>query len=200
MEKLKKERAVLRRIFTTKLNEIKEFWDNDPIDEEAICISIGQLEDKFNRLDSLDQKIKDLIVADTEISEEDMLREYETIENYRDKMSSERKKLERLLGNSNRRDESIIQDEVNSSIGSNRLDNQVRRNFKLPILEPKKFDGDVKNWIGFWGQFKKIHNDNYIDLEDKFQYLLQSTEPGSAARTLVESFPPSGENYEKALH
>ncbi|XP_055932289.1 uncharacterized protein LOC129962554 [Argiope bruennichi] len=34
---------------------------------------------------------------------------------------------------------------------------------------------------------------------NKFQYLLQSTQKGSAARQLVESFLPTGKNYEEAV-
>ncbi|XP_044760274.1 uncharacterized protein LOC123317730 [Coccinella septempunctata] len=74
-----------------------------------------------------------------------------------------------------------------------------KRKFRLPQTEMKKFDGNVKNWIGFWGQFRKIHEDMEIDFEDKFQYPLQATEVDSAARKLVESFPPSGANYTIAV-
>lgn len=99
--------------------------------------------------------------------------------------------------------ESYISNEVNNpeeTTFSNVEMVNNRRKFRLPKLELKKFDGDVRNWILFWGKFKKIHEDNDIDLEDKFQYLLQSMELGSAARELVESFPPSGNNYEKAIN
>lgn len=34
---------------------------------------------------------------------------------------------------------------------------------------------------------------------DKFQYLIQSTHPSSAARELVESYPATGENYELVM-
>ncbi|XP_035229520.1 uncharacterized protein LOC118201511 [Stegodyphus dumicola] len=71
-------------------------------------------------------------------------------------------------------------------------------NFRLPKLELKRFDGNIKNWLGFWGKFKKIHDDDRIDADDKFQYLLQATEEGSSARDLVASFPSFGENYYNA--
>uniref|UniRef100_A0A6P7G2D3 Uncharacterized protein LOC114333522 n=1 Tax=Diabrotica virgifera virgifera TaxID=50390 RepID=A0A6P7G2D3_DIAVI len=71
--------------------------------------------------------------------------------------------------------------------------------FHLPKIEIKKFDGNVKNWINFWGQFRKIDEDADLPNEDKFQYLIQSTEDGTPARSLVESFPPSAENYKIAI-
>lgn len=51
----------------------------------------------------------------------------------------------------------------------------------------------------FWSQFKRIHENDSLDIEDKFQYLIQATVPGSTARDLVESFPPTSDNYSKAI-
>ncbi|GIY77007.1 uncharacterized protein CDAR_273371 [Caerostris darwini] len=56
-----------------------------------------------------------------------------------------------------------------------------------------------KNWLPFWGQFSKIDSDPNIDEADKLQYLIQATLPSTRARELVESFPPSKENYHKAI-
>ncbi|XP_055942529.1 uncharacterized protein LOC129972416 [Argiope bruennichi] len=74
-----------------------------------------------------------------------------------------------------------------------------KRKFKLPRLELKKFGGEIKDWLPFWGQFVKIDEDNDIDETDKFQYLVQATIPNSRARELVESFPPTSGNYCKAI-
>ncbi|CAG9814315.1 unnamed protein product [Phaedon cochleariae] len=74
-------------------------------------------------------------------------------------------------------------------------ESSTKRNFRLPRIELKEFNGHVRSWIGFWGQFKKIDEDETIDNIDKFEYMLQAMEEGSQARSLVESFSPSGENY-----
>ncbi|XP_035221803.1 uncharacterized protein LOC118194722 [Stegodyphus dumicola] len=79
------------------------------------------------------------------------------------------------------------------------LENSRKRNFKLPKLELQKFNGETRNWLGFWGQFKKIDEDVNIDDDDKFQYLLQATVVGSPARELIDSYPPSGANYKEAI-
>ncbi|XP_023015341.1 uncharacterized protein [Leptinotarsa decemlineata] len=76
---------------------------------------------------------------------------------------------------------------------------QLEHQMSSDISNCQKFDGDVRKWIGFWGQFRKIHEDTELDNEDKFQYLVQSMEPGSVAKALVDSFPPSTTNYEKAV-
>ncbi|KAJ8952734.1 hypothetical protein NQ317_017003 [Molorchus minor] len=69
----------------------------------------------------------------------------------------------------------------------------LRKKMKLPIIEFKKFGGELLEWLPFWSQFKRIHEDDHIENEDKFQYLIQATFPNSRARQLVESYPPSSE-------
>ncbi|CAB0011678.1 unnamed protein product, partial [Nesidiocoris tenuis] len=70
---------------------------------------------------------------------------------------------------------------------------------KLPKLELRKFDIQPRTWISFWACFRKIHERTDIDAEDKFQLLLLTAQEGTAARQLLDSFPPSSENYEKAI-
>ncbi|GFV65412.1 uncharacterized protein TNCV_2638421 [Trichonephila clavipes] len=54
-------------------------------------------------------------------------------------------------------------------------------------------------WLRYHNQFKRIHEDESIDVGDKFQYLIQATTPNSRARDIVESFPMTPENYRKAF-
>ncbi|KAJ8970484.1 hypothetical protein NQ317_016240 [Molorchus minor] len=121
-------------------------------------------------------------VDNSEIEEE-----FKTIEVYREEMIKYRSECEFVLKSQ----------DLQRDGGS--VTSQSKRRFKLPKLEVTKFNGDVKNWIGFWGQIRKIHDDEDIADEDMFQYLLQSMELGSAARSLVESFPPLGANYQKVI-
>jgi len=53
--------------------------------------------------------------------------------------------------------------------------------------------------VRFWSQFKSIHKDESISPGKKFQYLFQSTIEGSKAREVINSFPPSQDNYNKAV-
>ncbi|XP_071041974.1 uncharacterized protein [Parasteatoda tepidariorum] len=79
------------------------------------------------------------------------------------------------------------------------ISGNIRRKFKLPRLELKKFDGEIKDCLPFWGQFRKIDEDADIDETDKFQCLVQATIQNSRARELVESLPPSSGNYAKVI-
>ncbi|KAG8182310.1 hypothetical protein JTE90_013914 [Oedothorax gibbosus] len=74
-----------------------------------------------------------------------------------------------------------------------------KRKFTLPKLEFRRFGDDIKEWLPFWSQFERIDKDEDIANEDKFQYLIQATIPGSRAREVVESFPPTSANYSKAI-
>lgn len=57
-----------------------------------------------------------------------------------------------------------------------------RRKFKLPKIEFKKFGGEIKDWLSFWGQFKKIHEDEEIDDQDKIEYFVQTMAESSRTR------------------
>jgi hypothetical protein len=55
----------------------------------------------------------------------------------------------------------------------------------------------VKDWVSFWSQFNGIHEDK--EIEDKFQYLNQATISRTRTREIVDGFPPTAENYAKAM-
>jgi len=88
---------------------------------------------------------------------------------------------------------------INVEEYSNSILNVNKRKFQLPTLEFKTFGRNVKDWLTFWGQFKKIDEDPKMDDADKFLCMLQATTPKTRAREIVESFPPIGSNYSKAM-
>ncbi|CAG9824352.1 unnamed protein product [Phaedon cochleariae] len=58
---------------------------------------------------------------------------------------------------------------------------------------------DIKDWLQFWSLFKRIHGDEDIEADEKFQYLLQAITRNSKPRQLIECYTPTGENYSKAI-
>ena len=144
-------------------------WKKDPIGGGMTALA---LEDKKERLFVLDSSISELLEKDESLSEQYLAEEYDAVEKYRElyfelKASREQETKPTL------------------------------RKINLPTLEWTKFDGDIQNWIRFYSQFSKIHEDDNITSEDKFLYLLQAT-TGKALK-LVQSYPPTGENYPKAF-
>ncbi|GBM61399.1 hypothetical protein AVEN_70762-1 [Araneus ventricosus] len=74
-----------------------------------------------------------------------------------------------------------------------------KKKFTLLKLQFRQFGDDLKDWLAFWRQFEHIDSDDDIASENIFQYLVQATVVGSRARKVVESFPPTVENYAKAV-
>jgi hypothetical protein len=75
------------------------------------------------------------------------------------------------------------------------------KSLKLPPINIETFDGELKNWLPFWGQFEHIHNDETVSTFHKFRILHQSMKPGSRAKQVVDSFPVSKDlkNYDAAV-
>lgn len=194
---LKCERTIIRRAFTKISNELdKSLLSKESKDLVAIKAEYNKLQDKASRLFKLDDEVKEVLCSDSSVKEEDIDTEFETVESYRDILSSITAKYDHVMVE-------VSPQPGRSVVSEGNVDGQVRLACKkilnLPKIQLNQFDGDVKNWIGFWGQYKKVHEDADLEPVDKFQYLIQALKPGSSARELVESFPPSDKNYEKAI-
>lgn len=70
---------------------------------------------------------------------------------------------------------------------------------KLPECGLMAYDLTHRTWIPFWAQFRKVYEAEDIDSDDKFQYLLQSLQPETKARKIVEGIPACGDNLMKAV-
>ncbi|KAF2886493.1 hypothetical protein ILUMI_19680 [Ignelater luminosus] len=123
------------------------------------------------------------LTAEKEDHERIMKDEYEAAAEYTSKYL--RAKLEVTKLNRANQPEQTPQIYEQISAGDNA---DSKRRFKLPKIELKKFDGDLKDWLQFWSQFKNIHEDKSITTEDKFQYLIQAMIPNSRAADLVNKY------------
>ncbi|UYV76707.1 hypothetical protein LAZ67_14001843, partial [Cordylochernes scorpioides] len=137
----------------------------------------------------LDQKMLDhMMVAD---AEEDTLNcEIEESEHYSDTFITLERKVRELIDSDNKSDVKSL----GSSNGS-----LMAKSYKLPKIEIRKFDGELINWLPFWAQFEKIHEDTELHDADKFHYLVQSMQSNTRARELIESYPQTADNYAKAV-
>ncbi|KAJ0175545.1 hypothetical protein K1T71_008704 [Dendrolimus kikuchii] len=195
---LKKQRTVSRRLFTLSYNTCIDKLSKGEIHEVRAILTT--LNDRAKQMFEIEEKFK-YAVLDLDLSEEETFKELDLEGFYQRETDYTllKTRCEKLLRTES--DEVSEFGNVNTLFNNKSSDKPqtTQRKFQLPTLELKQFDGDITNWLGFWGQFKKIDSDVFIDDDDKFQYLLKATEPGSSARELVESFPPSGPNYHKAL-
>ncbi|XP_013136113.1 PREDICTED: uncharacterized protein LOC106101423, partial [Papilio polytes] len=140
-------------------------------------VDITFLEAKINAIIILDKKIQEILLHDVNYDEEQLTKEFDECQEV------EKKWLEIKVRN---RPGTIKQECVQLPL-------------HLPKMDVRKFDDNPKSWIPFWTQYEKIHTDARLRDEDKFSYLLSCMADNSKARTLVESYPPTKDNYEKII-
>lgn len=85
------------------------------------------------------------------------------------------------------------------SVSGNSGSSMKGRKYKLPVLQLRKFGGELKDWLPFWSQFSKFDEDENLDDDDKLSYPSQCMIEGSPAKTLVDSYPASGKMYSSVV-
>ncbi|GIY63461.1 uncharacterized protein CDAR_401771 [Caerostris darwini] len=183
MENFKKKRTVARSAFTPVYNAINDVISEDGAnltDNFDLLANFDLLGEKYNELCVLNDEIMNLMLLETETNPADLDAETFVADEYNKKF----KRINIIFkSKSNNREESDDSSSVQSI---------SKRKFKLPLLELKKFGGEIKDWLPFCGQFSKNDSDPNIDEADKLQYLIQATLPSTRARELVENFPFKG--------
>ncbi|GFW51457.1 putative RNA-directed DNA polymerase from transposon X-element [Trichonephila clavipes] len=167
----------------TLIRALTEEWNKLPQQLLDNVVQSMQLQDKFSRLETIQEEISDLLLISDELKNT-YQEDFSKAEEYRDKFCQICSLLEAS------QEQTILVLEENISV--------EKRKFKLPKLELRKFRGEPKDFLAFWSQFKTFQLDTTI-AEDKFQYFLQRAVPDSKAARLVSSFPPTKDNYSKAI-
>lgn len=195
-ETKKKHRRVLRAGFTKAANDLDSLLKVEEPIHSNIEISWECLKPKFDDLRNCDNEVYEGLLESA--TEEQLIADLESGDAYVKRFTELRLRCAKVL-------EPKAADDVRSVASANSefaTDEGVptgKRKFKLPQIEFKYYDDSIIDWLAFWSQFRKIHEDPGIDDSDKIEYLVQATVPGSRARQLVESFPVIGENYGKII-
>ncbi len=191
MDKLKKQRSPIRTMITRTINESEMELGKDQIHIITIKLKYEKLVNLQNQIQQLDQHILDELI---DLYNENMYaEEVEMIQEYIDKIMLMKIRIDDVIGFNNERERVPSE---NSSIVTVKTS---KRQFKLPKIELKKFNGKIIEWLGWWSQFQKIDEDNELHATDKFQYLIQSMVPETRGYDIVKSFPATEENYPKAI-
>ncbi|XP_045482841.1 uncharacterized protein LOC123686673 [Harmonia axyridis] len=186
MEKVKKMLEAQRVSFTRIYDAVITLLGEKNINLIEIRGNVRILDQKIELIADLGRQLLDHILESESSEESALLSEIEAADNFLKKYHELKLIIESHSPN-------------HSDETSNVCSTHTKRKLKLPTIEFKKFGGDIRDWLPFWSQFKRIHNDEDLPVEDKFQYLLQAMIPNSRARQLVESYPPSGDNYPKVI-
>ena len=198
MERLKKGRRPVRVTVTRLLNEVGLLLDGSNPDKDIVQAKWQLLQKYMESLQEWDQKVISQLLED-DCEDETVDAEHTAMFEYAERYGFCKLKVDQLLdskkhSSSHHSDDEQTVDSYYSVAGGNN-----QKSYKLPKIELKKFNGDLKNWLGFWSQFSKIHEDASLHDADKFQYLVQSMESGTEPEELVTSYPLTASNYSKAV-
>lgn len=132
MSRLRIQRGSLRRNFTRAYNEFKEekekAGDENP---DALRLFWRRLEDRYHQLTKIDEEILQEM-RESDVSQDEMDAEYETIQEYRDKWND--------LGPS----ENVFTQEENRSMASIVSSRNEKSRYKLPKLNLVEFNGSPR--------------------------------------------------------
>ncbi|UYV62870.1 hypothetical protein LAZ67_2002193 [Cordylochernes scorpioides] len=179
---LKKLRTPVRARFTKAFNELETEIKKKEVKKADVEKILRRLQTHHEKLLILNMRMEEALLRES-ASEDIFTAEYESVCEYEDNFSNIMTDYEALAK----------KDDVSTISGT------AAMNYRLPKLEFKKFGGEPREWITFWSQFSTIDRDPQMPPETKFQYLFQATAENSEAREAVESFPPSADNYPKAI-
>src|SRR6185369_16275674 len=163
MDRLKKSRGPIRSTVTRTVNAINAELANADIDKDNLKVLFKTLETAQTDLEEINQKVLDAMLDDN-CPEADLEAETTVAVDYQQKIQLAVVKAEKILDPVPPRPSSPSESTTSSK----------KNNFKLPKVELKKFNGELKEWLTFWSQFEKIHLDDDLHTTDKFQYLAQS--------------------------
>lgn len=184
MESLIAKRIPVRGTFTKRYNNLMSGIKDEKSTRKDIEIKISSFERIASDLASLDDEIYELLLA---AKPDDLAEEFEKIEEYKEKIDIARVEAKIFMEKF-----SAFPEKALSVVAE-------KTKLKLPKIELVKFSGEIKDWLSFWSQFSRIHDDEFMSDEDKFQYLIQCMVSGSRAKEIVDSYPPSADNYTKVI-
>ncbi|UYV72263.1 hypothetical protein LAZ67_9002387 [Cordylochernes scorpioides] len=175
-----------------------EFWteiEKPDFDAEKYRVKYNRICDLCKEISEIDSRYQVLLLEDKTITEVKFEEEFEGCENYIQGMFDiENKYLSRCETARIRVDGSLVEYAANSVINT-----ESKRTIRLPKVELLKFKGNLEDWLSWWGQFRKISDDETLGDVDKFHYLLQAVVEGSRAQRLVCSYPITEDNYPRVI-
>lgn len=202
LNELKKARAGIRRKVTTTLQALEGFLVAEPLDLERINARRRLLQEDSAKLKNLDDQIYAKIIAednnedvdyDGDAADAAIDLELKGADDYQEKIEIIMSKVHQKLLPV--RPGSPTLSEYSTAVG----DGEKKKQYKLPKIQLKKFNGNLSEWLGWWSQFSKIHDDADLHEVDKFMYLSQSVVSGTRAKELVDSYPMTAANYPEVV-
>lgn len=162
MEKLKKARTPIRSLITRTINDVNSELAKPEKDLMYLRVKFERLNDLQLKIQDVDQSIYDEMLEDPKISEDEQLTEITVCENIITEMVVVKLKIDHEVRKVERMEKELKDDRLSSVASSLSRKRQV----KLPKIELKKFSGKVLDWLDWWAQFSKIHEDEELHVTD----------------------------------
>ncbi|GFT79769.1 uncharacterized protein NPIL_673051 [Nephila pilipes] len=161
MEIAKKNRAQQRRLFTKACNE----FDAEKVGLETSdkVIKLKIIEEKAILMINSEENVKQLLFSEN-VADAVIDKEIDESESYIDRWRLLQFKLQQL---------SLSERE---EVSSNCSVSQQNTLLCYPKIQLPTFNGDIRSWVRFWGQFEKVGKDHNLDSHDKFAYMSQYME------------------------
>lgn len=176
----------------TRLKAQLSSLDNKWINEMDHNLPVEEFEKEYTIMNGFGRRIDEgqaLIDAEIEIAQPDMQKQL--LEGVTTMLNQTRTQLNQSVANVN---ESQLEDVLTRLAVV-----QEQQSHHLPVLDIKKFDGDITTFYSWWDEFRvNIHDRAHIPNSQKFTYLRNLLE-GEAAKS-IESTPSTGANYVKTLN
>lgn len=191
-------RRVLRALLTKEAKTLEELLSSgSELLRSEVVAKLKSLNGRYERLVKANEEVEQTLMGTPQLPDDELALEWERCTEYEVRYLYVRDLAEEHLEKTR-----VVSLHSNSSVdGQNGqlrdVSSFIQHRF-LPEIT-RKFDGNVGNWIGFWTQFHKIHISERWTDDDKFDILLKGLKPDSAAANLISRFPPSAENYNKAV-
>ncbi|XP_031341110.1 uncharacterized protein LOC116169222 [Photinus pyralis] len=199
MDKLKKARAPVRTQLTRLINTIGDLLNQESVDELRLQVKLESLHENARKIDDYDNHILELMAEDDNIGEDSQETEFLAQEEYRESYRMAKIRTEnyfegKRVATNDKASNVVVSEGLSSTVNL-----RTPHNTKYPKITIKRFEGDLRELLGFWAQFKNIHEDPQLPVSEKFQYLVQSITKGSKAYGVVSSYPQADDNYSKVI-
>lgn len=195
---LKKARTPIRSLVTRTVGDTNKKLDEmETLDIANLHGYQKKLLRLTEELAAIDNQVKETLLKDDEITDEQYTEEIDSIDHYCTILETVVARIEEAIQKLNDIEKSSLTSYVSASGKDIPVSTKLR--VKLPKLEIRKFSGEALDWLSWWAHFEKIHLRTDIEKADKFDYLLSALIPKTRAYDIVTSYPMTENNYPKAV-
>lgn len=189
MDALQRARRPVRRDFDKHHRELETLLKEEKLKADQIAVKFNLLSDTYDQLKQHDMKIVEQFSRER-ITEDEENKEFDEIGEFKTKFETIRVSKEQRLPS---------RLSFSGSVSGGGTSTEVVQNFKLYPAKLKKFSGELIDWLSFWAQFEKLHEDPSRSGSEKLWYFQDAMEPNTEAYELVSIYPQTNENYSQAV-